>query len=253
MIEILSKTKEIEFSTSDISFMGRVKPSAILSYCQDIAVEHAEELGLGRQELEKENLFWVITKFSVRFLSQPIRKKKYFLTTYPLKPQRAETQRDFYFRDEQGNAIINASSWWSVLDIEKHKIKRCNTLFDNFSDSSFTSDIAIKDSPTRITMSDINSYFVKTFQVNHSDLDENFHMNNTKYGNMLLNAFETERLIENAIMGFDLNYVSELRLNDFYTVKRADTGNISYIEASKKASDEEIPCFKARIYWNSIS
>jgi len=252
MNRYLSKSKQIEFSISDACFNGQIKPSAVLSYCQNIAVEHANELGLGRRDVSQNNLFWVITKYSVRILNQPKFPQKCTLITYPLKPQRAEARRDFYFIDEDDNKLIVASSIWSVLDLTKHRLRRCNELFVDLEENQFMPDIAIENGVKKIdTMLDINNKITAKNRVNLSDLDENIHMNNAKYGDILLNCFDIDRLQNNKISGFDLNYVSEMMLNDEYYTKYSDIDDITILETYKIVSESEKLCFKGKIYWNN--
>lgn len=251
MDNYLSKTREFEFTTSDLYCNGNISPVAILARCQDIAVEHAEELKLGRNDMLNENLFWIITKYSIRILSQPRRNTKYYITTYPLKPQRAEARRDFYIKDVDGNDIIKASSYWSVLDLEKRRLRRCNILFDKYDDSVYMPDIAIEDGLQKITMLDIKCQNPLKFSVKNSDIDENNHMNNVKYANLLIDAFNYDEICNKTIAGFDINYVSELKLGDNYAVKHADFGNFSIIDAYKITETGEETSFRARVYWEN--
>jgi len=250
MNNVLSKTKQIIISTSDCYFKGEISPTAILSYCQDIAVEHADELGLGRKELIDKSIFWVVTKFSAKIFKQPKVYYKYSLVTYPLKPHRAEAHRDFYFIDEDGRAVIKATSAWSVLDIQKRRICRCNTLFDKFNEGQFTTNVALENGTEKIAMPDVERIIERNYTVNISDLDENYHMNNTKYGNVLLNAFNFEKFEQNSIAGFDLNYISELKLNDEYIIKLGEVDNYSVLEAYKNSDTEIKTYFRSKIYWN---
>lgn len=251
MNNYLSKTKEFEFATSDLYCNGNASPMAILARCQDIAVEHAEELQLGRNDMLSENLFWIITKYSIRIINQPKRNTKYFITTYPLKPQRAEARRDFYIKDSDGNEIIRASSYWSVLDLEKRRLRRCNILFEKYDDSVFMPDIAIDDGLQKITMLDINCQNSLNLTVKNSDIDENNHMNNVKYANLLIDAFDYDEIRNKTIEGFDINYVSELKLGDNYTVKHANFDGFSIIEACKTTETTEETCFRAKVYWKN--
>ncbi len=50
----LQHNQQITVRVNDVDFNERIKPGAVMSFFQDIAVEHAEKLGLGFKDMQKK-------------------------------------------------------------------------------------------------------------------------------------------------------------------------------------------------------
>ncbi|OQC43254.1 MAG: Acyl-ACP thioesterase [Bacteroidetes bacterium ADurb.Bin028] len=68
----------------------------------------------------------------------------------------------------------------------------------------------------------------KTYTVYQSHLDHNFHVNNTKYGEFILNTISLSQ--DEQIKNFEINYIKEVRLNNELTIKFNKQKNQYFIE-----------------------
>jgi acyl-ACP thioesterase len=82
------------------------------------------------------------------------------------------------------------------------------------------------------------------FTVQVTDLDYNSHMNNARYGDVILNALGMETLRESSIARLDVNFVSQLFIGDRYEVYKEQKGGIVLFEARKPESGAVV--FRAR-------
>ena len=58
----LSHSSEITVALDELDFLERLKPAAALQYFQDLATVHADEIGIGFEEMSARNMLWVLSK-----------------------------------------------------------------------------------------------------------------------------------------------------------------------------------------------
>ena len=53
---------------SDFDKYNRIKPSAVLELFQDVAGQHANEIGVGYDEMMQRSYFWVIVRIKFKII-----------------------------------------------------------------------------------------------------------------------------------------------------------------------------------------
>jgi len=245
----LQLTRQVTVAIGDTDFNRQLKPSAIMGYCQDIATEHAELLGFGYNDLLEKNLTWVMIRMSFKVIRSPNFGETLTITTLPERPKNLDVNRGYYIYDADGALVIAASSKWCVIDNDTHKISRLAPVTDFLADSDYVPfeplDNANLKLPT-LSDSDINNE-PAVFSVQVTDLDQNIHMNNARYGDVVLNTCGIDILKEHHISRFDINFVSQLFIGDKYEVHKVQKDKTTLIESRKLDSD--IVVFRAVVEW----
>ena len=108
---ILTASKTYEVAVDEVDYMGRIKPSAWLMYMQDLATEHAEQLGLGYYSLYEQKCFWVITQVSVRVYGYVRAGSRIVLRTYPLM----DAELAFYANGVKLTQTHADSDYWEYV------------------------------------------------------------------------------------------------------------------------------------------
>ena len=253
----LNHGKEITVALGDTAFNGVLKPSAVMDYCQDVAAEHAAGLGFGYGDLIEKNLAWVLVRMSLIIDKSPKTGETLMIRTFPETPKVMDVNRRYYITDKTGETVVFASSKWCVMDITSQKIKRLASVFEKFPDSDFLPGDPCDDTNPKIqTQADsgfesgrnagLSAGSVSAFTVQTTDLDRNLHMNNARYGDIILNACDIDMFKENSISRIDLNFVSQLFLGEKYEVYKSHKGNVTFIEAGKQ--DSSI-IFRSMVTW----
>jgi len=244
--KILQYSREITVAVSHLDFCRCLKPSAVMGYFQDVATEHADILGIGYDDLLKKGLAWVMIRMSFVIRKSPKIGEILTISTFPEKPKNSDVNRGYYVRDKSGKIIISASSKWCVLDVSTQKVQRLAPIFEKFGDDEYTLLEPLENANPKIEKLSENAIvepFLFTVQV--TDLDHNGHMNNTRYGDVILNALGVETLRKHAILRIDINFMAQLFIGDKYEVFKERTNDIVLIEARKSESGAII--FKARV------
>ena len=127
---------------------------------------------------------------------------------------------------------------------QTHKIKRINLQY--FNGLKFIDKRAIQDPNWKVEPAN-NMIEIFKNRVRLDDIDINRHMNNAKYANVAYNALEPSDILEKNIKSFSVNYLSEMKYNQDYTVKKFYNNKhdvIIEIECENK------PAFRTRILFD---
>jgi acyl-ACP thioesterase len=246
----LQHSHEVKVAVSDMDFCEQIKPGAIMGYFQDIATAHAGLLGFGYDDMAERNLVWIMIRMSFKILKSPQIGETLNIVTLPEKPNAADVDRGYYIYDKTGELVVLGSSKWCALDINTHRPHRCTSIFEKFKDSDFVPNSPFDDANRKLkALPDCGTGMEGPFNyiVEVTDLDKNVHMNNARYGDIILNVCGFEMLQNNSLARVDINFMSELLIGERYEVFKAQNGGVINIEAKKSGLDKTV--FRARAEW----
>lgn len=248
MNSYLYNKRSITTAVDEFDFLERIKPSAIMEYFQDSATLHASEIGVGFEEVKKQNLCWVLNRLSATIDRCPTIGEDLTITTFPHAPGSVDAIRDYYITDADGNSLIRGTSRWCVLDIANKAIRRCSTLF-RFDATQYNPEFALPTGNPQLpdikTVAGENNY--NSGKVYITDLDRNGHMNNARYADIVVNSCDYDFYATHSIKSFDFNFLSEMKIDDQYNVYVKTVESTSYYEARGVQNDKVI--FRAKVLW----
>ena len=197
-----------EFTVNDnaVDRYGRLKPSMILYYVQEVAGRHFDVISMDYDALASRGMIWAIIRQRVQISRIPHRGETIRLETWPMPTTRVAYPRSVVAYDEQGNELFRSISIWVLMDLNtrnmilpaKSGIAVAGTLRGN--------ELAVPGAlPSRL----LRSHRSRT--VCFTDLDRNGHMNNTRYldwiDDLLPSAFHEVHTFRE----FTVCYLSETR------------------------------------------
>ena len=167
-----------QFHVNDaaVDCFGRLKPSMLLFFVQEVAGIHATSLGAGYDALIAKNLFWAILRTRVQISRLPHSGETIRVETWPMPTSRVAYPRSVVAYDEGGNELFRAISLWCLMD----KMNRSMVLPGK-------SGVLVNGTLRGNELAVPGSLAVKALEhsasrkVLFSDLDRNGHMNNTRY------------------------------------------------------------------------
>ncbi len=233
------------FSITDICVdcYGRLKPSMILFFAQEIAGRHCIELGVDYDTLEKKRLFWAVTRHKVQITRLPMRGETVRIETWPMPTTRVAYPRSMVAYDAQGNELFRSISLWVLMDLDtrnmilpgKSGIDVVGTLRGN--------ELA---SPLGLIAKPMGNHRERT--VCFTDLDRNGHMNNTRYFDWIYDLLPSSFHSSRTIREMTACYMSESKEGqtldlhwDFLEE------NCLQVDAHRKTEDKDERVFSARI------
>ena len=131
-MSMMKLDKQVEFRYSELDVYNHVLPQSLLTFFQDIAGEHASNLGVGYQPMIDKDLIWVIVRSKYTLYENPIVDKKYILSTWPQPKGNIDFVRDYLISDEDGNIIAKGTSKWCVTNFKTRRLVRAREVnFNN--------------------------------------------------------------------------------------------------------------------------
>ena len=226
--------KEFIIPYYDTDKKGFIQSAALLTYMGETSSLHSDSLNVGIEELRKHNYGWMLNRWRVRFYKYPRVKERIIVETWNSGIDRFYATREFKIFDDTENLLVNATSQWIFLDMDKKRPKRIpkdfneiysqedeKLLHDYFDFSlGFETDSSL----------DLN--------VRKSDIDYNNHVNNVKYLDWMMEQIPLELDNSSKLYELDIHYKKEVVL-----------GNL--ISSSLMKSEENPTIFLHKISHNS--
>ena len=208
---------------SDIDRSDRLTLAAAFDYFQEAAINHAERIGVGREDMARNKQAWILSRMSVVVDRRPSYRENITVRSWPIGAEKLFALREYDILDSANNPVVRGSSGWIVLDMEKHRPLRPQAIMESMPlNKSFAT------LPGGIVGVDPKENLRKSGerQALYSDIDYNGHVNNTRYIQWIQDILEPEFLEKASHMRLDINYLGEVKLGEtteLWTVSISDT------------------------------
>ena len=222
----------------------------IAKYIQETALAAFDLIDGPRRELEENNLAFILSKISFVFEGEIKKFDEISVETWAMLPKTATLIRNYrVYNDTTGICAVRAASAWALININEKTIINPNTLSENFNSRTDGEELGF--APVRrIKMPDENEtasgwelLFEK--EVFYSDIDENMHMNNTVYLDVVQNALKKaarKDLPTGKLRSLDLSYNYAAEESDILSVWGIKINNEIYL----RGKIGEVNCFDAK-------
>lgn len=231
---------------------GHLSLHALFNYFQDIASDHAAKLGYGRDELLKQNHFWVLSRIYAEITTLPLWGEKVRLTSWPRGTDKLFALRDFEMKSSGGQLLARATSSWLIIGRDSKRIQRPDSNLTRLN-SALPGETGILRNAEKIEPLVAGGQSSPRFNVRTSDLDVNLHSNNSSYLNWVTDTYDLDFVLRNAPLSVEINYLSESRFND--TVEILTSGNGGdpglFSHTVIRPADSTELC-RVRIHWKRI-
>ena len=239
-------SKKYTVQVSDIDFRRQLKLSSLFVYLQDMATEHAYNIGVGRDALQaKYGIIWVLNRTVVEIIRHPVFKEEIIIETWPEQPDKVQFNRNFLVYDKDGSVIAKAFSQWVVIDYNTRRLRRSSIIEEEFPKVDRERPV---DSISGIIkpIGNLDLSYEKT--VGYSDIDINEHLNNAKYIDYIMDCFSIKLHKKYNISSIQIDYLHEALPGEtikLYTDTARVKDNIVYIEGINENTNSTI--FRAQI------
>lgn len=199
--------------TYDVDANKRMTAPALLRLMNEAAMQHVIQLKLSVWDLEAHQISWVLLRLDLYIQRLPLLGEEIEIVTYPSGFERMFTYRDYRVVDRTGYPVAQATSTWILMHTATRRparlpdwvVERAEPLF---AAPDFLPRPASKLKEWRSTENQL------TTTVGWHDLDFNWHLNNSHYLRLLLDALPQERLATEFPQRISLHYKAEANLGD---------------------------------------
>jgi acyl-ACP thioesterase len=171
----------------DTSPAGTLNLTGLNILLQRAAVEHAEHLGFGYQEMSKQNFSWVLIRANIEILRLPKWRESVRLVTWPREMARLSAFREYVlYAGDTEEVLCNASSEWLLIDLDSRRPQKMDD-HRHFEQYATKKEAMTRKIP-RVTKS---CNYTDLFRVSprYSSLDMNGHTNARKYIDWIDDAY----------------------------------------------------------------
>ena len=225
----LVKNFEIPASMSDHnSYIGIAD---IFALFMDLATEHGSTIQLGRPDLEKHNLIWLITKSKIKIISRPHTTQKVTLATWPTAPGKITCER-FYTISDGDKIICEGKNEWAMLNVTTGKLAR---IADAYPENLRHLEDTVCDTPfAKASKNFDDAKETAKYTVRSVDIDGSKHMNNVAYIRAVLGAFSCDEIDKMKIVEADVTYRLQCYEGETLSFKKRDVDSGCEIGAIKQ-------------------
>ena len=202
MEPIYQKTYTV--TSAAIDRWGRLRPTEILRYAQEVAVEHSSRLDVGLETLEQHNLFWAIVRNKVQITRLPRENEVIRVETWPMPTTRIAYPRSTVAYDEAGKEIFRSLSLWVLMDRESRAMILPGKSGVDVQGLIRGNELTL---PGSLLPHRTDRHMTRTPRF--SDLDTNGHVNNTRYMDWVCDLLPGDFHRDHPIREFTLCYHSE--------------------------------------------
>lgn len=162
----------------EVDYQGKILPTALINYFQDIAWVQSEQVGVGNNYLQKNKYAWLIYQWDIDLRKYPRFGQTVRVATQACGFNKFNAYRLFEVKDEEGNLLVKAYSRWVYFSIANMKIAVIpSVMYQAYGITSSNSELKILTKPEKLEKVDCR----RDFLVRYSDIDTNKHVNNVKY------------------------------------------------------------------------
>ena len=218
-------TREFPVPVSQCAADGRLSLPGVFNMFMDMATLHAKVLGIGLEELSPRGLFWLTVRTKIRVYRRPGLTEEISVTTWPEKPGKLRSYRDYVLRDTQGVAAEGKTEW-AVINTGTGRLTPVEEVFPPELREALTDETVLPEPFSRIREQFAPEDAWASYTVRSTDIDLGGHMNNAAYPRMVLGAFSNRELEELKIREMELYFRAPCYEGDTLTLCRrpTDTG-----------------------------
>lgn len=233
--------RKYDIRYTDVDFKDELKLSALMSVLEESACVSADELGFGYADISPRGIGFILANWYIK-LARPIKLgEQLTVHTWPMKPKNTIFFREFevYSGDEK---VCAASTRWCMVDLKTFAVLPTSAFFEG--DTREYNDFrAVEFNSWRIApVKDGEKRYEKTVSV--SDYDHYFHMNNTKYADVCMDAFSVDELADSCIDDVQITYVKQCKCGEKLEIFRSSDGDFCLLEG--RVGDEPRVRMKVR-------
>ena len=236
--------KEFTVDTLVTDCFGRLKPSAVLYYVQEMAGQHFDRMALDPTP-EHKGLMWVIIRHRVQITRLPVKGQTIRLETWPMPTTRVAYPRSVVAYDEEGRELFRSVSLWVLMD----RTSRAMVL-PGKSGIAVSGILRGNELPSPNSLAPVLCSASANRRVCFTDLDVNDHMNNTRYiewaADLLPSAFHKDHRLQDVTMC----YLGEAREGDEVTIFwELNADGLLRMDIQRREKDKEIRIFTADLQY----
>ena len=214
----MKHTRDFKVNFHDTYPNGLLRPSAVIKEMQEAVNLCSEEHGPSGDALRRMGYAFVVSKMTVSIYGDMRKYEDLTASTWATDAGGSFSFVRCFDIRRGGMLVAEGIATFAMLDIERGRPVKKGAVPLNYC----TDEPIMLDVPTRIHMPDDDAFaIVGEHTVTLSECDENGHMNNTRYADMLCDFIPD--MNERRVLTFTVSYLAEAKHGEELTVYRTET------------------------------
>jgi medium-chain acyl-[acyl-carrier-protein] hydrolase len=232
---------------------GKLNLYSLFNYMQDIASDHAVKLGFGRDDLMRDNRFWVLSRMYAVIKEWPLWEDSIIIKTWPNGTDKLFALRNYEVCYPDGRHIASGSSSWLILDRNTKKIQRPDSILIHYNPNLHSENSPVRYA-SKLEPAVENESILSGYKIKVSDLDVNLHSNNVQYLKWVCDTYSLDFVMKNIPQSAEINYLAESVYNEEIIIRTSvdKVNGIYYNHSIIRTNDKKELC-RIRIEWKEIN
>jgi medium-chain acyl-[acyl-carrier-protein] hydrolase len=248
-MELLKFEKEYRVHVYETGPDGKLNLYSLFNYMQDIASDHAIKLGFGRDDLMRDNRFWVLSRMYTVISEWPLWEDSIVVKTWPNGTDKLFALRNYEVKYPDGRCIASGTSSWLILDRTTKKVQRPDSILSQYNPNLHSDNSPVRYASKLETAAE-DGRRSPGFRIKVSDLDVNLHTNNVRYLKWVSDTYDLDFVMKNVPQSAEINYLAESLFDeDIFIRTSAKKENGSFYDHSIFRSNDNKELCRIRIEW----
>ena len=204
--------REFTVDSTVTDCFGRLKPSAVLSFVQEVAGQHFDRMALDPTP-EHKGLMWVIIRHRLQISRMPMKGETIRLETWPMPTTRVAYPRSVVAYDAQGQELFRSISLWVLMDRNTRAM-----VLPGKSGIIVSGILRGNELPSPNSLAPVVCSASVSRRVCFTDLDVNDHMNNARYLEWAMDLLPSVFHEKHRLQDVTMCYLGEAREGDELTI-----------------------------------
>ncbi len=222
--------KEYIIQSCEVDMFRRLRVSQLLTFMQEAAIHHTEQLGAGRAKTLDRGFLWVVSLQHAEIKRLPEYDERVKLVSWAGKTMHVMFPRFYELYDEGGECIVKGSALWMLMDLNTRGM-----VFPDSEGISIEGIVTGREYPLPKPLKPIETDKAATFTVPFSYSDINGHLTNTRY-------FDIAQDITSIASGgrtpkyVAVEYSGEARYGESFDLAYTEKESLVYLSGTKGES-----------------
>ena len=248
-MDLLQFEKEYRVHVYETGPEGKLNLYSLFNYMQDIASDHAVKLGFGRDDLMRDNRFWVLSRIYAVITEWPVWGDSIIVQTWPNGTDKLFALRNYEVRFPDGRHIASGTSSWLILDLTTKKVQRPDSILSQYNFNLLNERSPVRYA-TKIDPAAEKGQVSPLFRIKVSDLDVNLHTNNVRYLKWACDSYNLDFVMNNEPQSAEINYLAESRFDEEIMIRTSfENQNKSFCNHSIFRTNDNKELCRIRIEW----
>ena len=204
-MELIYK-QQFQVITPAVDCFGRLRLSMLLAYSQEAAANHCIQLGTDYDSMSAKNMFWAIIRQKVQITRLPRIGETITLETWPMPTARTYYPRATVAYDAEGKELFKVMGLWVVMDLRNRTMILPKKSGITVEGTIRGNELSV---PGGLSPRELDGRCSR--RVLFSDLDQNGHMNNSRYLEWMYDLLDSSFHRENTPKELSICYHAEAR------------------------------------------